>query len=55
MKGAKFTLPRKFKEIPNTEGIVKWYEDKLNRMTNRQNRLSGMLSFVHKKLKIKEI
>ncbi len=55
MKGVKFTLPKKFKEIPNTEGIIKWYENKLQIMTNRQNKLSIMLSSVYKKLKRKEL
>ncbi len=54
MKGVKFTLPKKFKEIPNTEGIINWYEDKLSIMVGRQNKLSDMLSSVHRKLE-KEI
>lgn len=50
MKGAKFTLPKKFKEIPNADGIINWYEDKLKIMVGRQNKLSDMLSIVYKKL-----
>lgn len=51
MKGVKFTLPSKFKKIPNTEALIKWYEDKLKIMTHRQNSLSRKLSIVYKKLK----
>ena len=54
MKGVKFTLPQKFKKIPNTEELINWYENKLKIMTYRQNNLSRKLTNVHKKLKEKE-
>ena len=51
MKGKKFTLPEKYKKIPNTERLINWYENKLKIMTHRQNSLSCKLSIMHKKLK----
>ncbi len=51
MKGKKFTLPQKFKKIPNTKGLINWYENKLKIMTHRQNSLSNKLTSVYKKLK----
>ena len=53
MRGLKFTLPSKFKKIPNVEGLINWYEDKLKIMTHRQNSLSSKLTNVYKKLKEK--
>ena len=47
MKGVKFTLPQKYKKIPNTEGLIKWYDDKLKIMTHRQNSLSKKLTNVY--------
>jgi len=47
----KFTLPKKFKCIPNTTELINWYEHKLLIMENRQKRLSKLLSIIFKKLK----
>ncbi|HUS51336.1 MAG TPA: hypothetical protein VMZ91_14300 [Candidatus Paceibacterota bacterium] len=44
----KFTLPLKFKNIPNTKELIEWYEDKLLIMENRQNSLSEKITYLHK-------
>ena len=47
MKGKKFTLPQKFKKIPDTKRLISWYENKLKIMTHRQNSLSGKLTNIY--------